>query len=96
MDNPIINPIFHNNPIIGSSYGIICMDDNALAHESHGFVLTMANIFRLTFLSDKPDHKLHPMTYRINIWEETVRKRSSTVSHSHYAITIYSFDNIYI
>ena len=61
------------------------------------FVLTMAHIFRLTFLSVKPDHKFHPMTYRINGWEETVRKRSCTVSHSHYAITIYSFFyNIYV
>ena len=94
MDNPIINTIFHNNPIINSYYGINCMDDSALANESHGFVLTMAHIFRLTFLSDKPDHKPHPMTYQKNGWEETVRKRSCTVSHSHYAITLYSY--IYI
>ena len=60
------------------------------------FVLTMAHIFRLTFLSVKPDHKFHPMTYRINGWEETVRKRSCTVSHSHYAITLYSYIYIYV
>ena len=96
MDNPIINTIFHNNPIINSYYGINCMDDSALANESHGFVLTMAHIFRLTFLSDKPDHKPHPMTYQKNGWEETVRKRSCTVSHSHYAITLYSCIYIYM
>ena len=36
------------------------------------------------------------MTYQINGWEETVRKRSCTVSPSHYAITLYSCIYIYI
>ena len=69
--------------MINSYYGINCMDDSALANESHGFVLTMAHIFRLTFLSDKPDHKPHPMTY-----QKMVGKKPSANGHVQYPIRI--------